>query len=369
MIDHPSQGGLADAASAPVRDPIRTRQIWLTVVVVALALWIAEPFVGPIAWAAVLAIAEWKLFRRACQRFPDRRGLLALGFTIATAAVIILPLSIIATSIVAESQNAAQWVIQAQREGIPTPAWLPHIPLVGERVAGWWQSHVGTGPAAQRFLGAINAGSAFAWARTVAGEVARESGLFAVTLIALTTLLARGQEIADYARSIAGRMFGAFGEDFVVRLADATRQTVAGTLLVSVAEGSLIGIGYAVAGVPQPVLFAVATIVLALVPFGAWVAFGLAGLILIAQSHIVAGVLIIAFGVTVMTIGDNFVQPMVVGGAVELPFFMALVGAFGGLAEMGLVGLFIGPVIMVALLLIWREWAKIADRHGGQPAT
>ena len=69
-----------------------------------------------------------------------------------------------------------------------------------------------------------------------------------------------------------------------------------------------------------------------------------------------AGILVMVFGATVMTLGDNFVQPAVIGGAAKLPFLLAFIGAFGGLAVMGLVGLFIGPVVMVALLLIWREW-------------
>jgi predicted PurR-regulated permease PerM len=97
---------------------------------------------------------------------------------------------------------------------------------------------------------------------------------------------------------------------------------------------------------------------LALVPFGAWLAFGVASLILIGGGQLLAGGLLFAFGVTVMTVGDNVVQPAVIGGAVKLPFLLALIGAFGGLAEMGLVGLFIGPVVMAALLLVWREWIR-----------
>ena len=79
-----------------------------------------------------------------------------------------------------------------------------------------------------------------------------------------------------------------------------------------------------------------------------------------------AGALLFGFGVAVMTVGDNVVQPAVIGSAVELPFLMAMIGAFGGLAEMGLVGLFVGPVIMAALMLAWREW--IRPRVEGEPA-
>lgn len=210
-----------------------------------------------------------------------------------------------------------------------------------------------------------------AWIRSIGGEVARESALFLVTLLALVSLLARGAQIAEKAKLIAVGMFGGFGGEFVERITGAVRSTVNGTILVFVLEGSSIGVGYAVAGVPQPLLFATFTIILALVPFGAWAAFCLASLILIGTGHILAGGLLFGFAAFVMTIGDNVVQPSVIGSAVELPFLMALVGAFGGLAEMGLVGLFVGPVIMAALLLVTREWlertpsSRFGDRGTG----
>ena len=337
---------------------IHQRQVLLTVAILLLALWVALEFLTPIAWATVLAIAEWPLFRRALARFPDRPGLLAFGFTLATALLVIMPLSLAAVTLAQESDTALAWLNHAQQTGIPTPAWLPGIPLVGGRLASYWQEHAGNPQAAHALLGTVSAASVIGWTRSIGAEVARESALFLVTLLALVSLLARGQQIAVKARVIAIGMFGQFGGEFMARITGAVRATVNGTILVSVVEGAIIGVGYAVAGVPQPLLFATFTIVLALVPFGAWAAFGLASLILLGTGHVIAGVVLFGFAATVMTIGDNVVQPSVIGSAVELPFLMALVGAFGGLAEMGLVGLFVGPVIMAALLLVIREWLE-----------
>lgn len=351
---------MTDPASRTVtRHPgIYRRQVLLTLAVVALALWVSLSFLTPIAWAAVLAIAQWPLFRRALHRFPDRPAALAILFALATALLIILPLSIAAVSLAQESDAAIAWLNHAQQHGIPAPAWLPAVPLVGGRIAAYWQGHVGNAQAAHALLGTVSAGSVLGWTRSIGGEVARDSALFFVTLLALVSLLARGVEIAGLTRRAAIGMFGRFGGEFVARITGAVRATVNGTILVSVIEGTVIGIGYAVAGVPQPLLFATFTVVLALVPFGAWLAFGLASLILAGTGHVLPGVLLFAFGAIVMTIGDNVVQPSVIGSAVKLPFLMALVGAFGGLAAMGLVGLFVGPVVMAALVLITQEWLE-----------
>jgi predicted PurR-regulated permease PerM len=344
---------------------IRTRQVYLTVFIIALAIWMALPFLTPIAWAAVLAMAEWPLYRRAVARAHGWSGLIAVGFTLGTALLVIMPLSLAAVTLAQESQAAIDWIQHAQRFGVPAPHLLGALPLVGTRASGWWAEHIASPQGANALLGSISAGSVLDWTRSIGGEVARESAVFMITLIILATLLARGAAIADQTRTIAGRMFGAFGQDFVFRLSGAVRATVNGTLLVSFVEGAVIGVGYAVTGVPQPLLFATFTIILALIPFGAWAAFGLASLILIGTGSVLAGVLLFVFAAVVMTIGDNLVQPAVIGSAVELPFLLALLGAFGGLADMGLVGLFVGPVIMAALLLVWQEWMRPAE---GKPA-
>ncbi len=337
---------------------VRTRQVYLTAFIVALAIWMAMPFLTPIAWAAVLAMAEWPLYRRAVARAQGYRGLIAMGFTFGTALLVIMPLSLAAVTLAQESQSAIDWIQHAQRFGVPAPHWLGAVPLAGSRLLGWWQEHIASPQGANAMLGSISAGSVLDWTRSIGAEVARESAVFLITLVILATLLARGERIADQSRTIAGRMFGVFGQEFVGRLSGAVRATVNGTLLVSFVEGAIIGVGYAVTGVPQPLLFATFTIVLALIPFGAWAAFGLASLILIGTGSVLAGVLLFVFAAIIMTIGDNLVQPAVIGSAVELPFLLALIGAFGGLADMGLVGLFVGPVIMAALLLVWQEWMR-----------
>jgi predicted PurR-regulated permease PerM len=356
MID-PLPNTVAPASEiALVTTTLRRRQLWLTVVIVGLAVWMAYEFLTPLAWAAVLAMAEWPLYHRLSRHLPTYPTMLAVLFALFTALFVIGPLSLAAVTLAQESDAALGWLAHAQRYGIAAPAWLPTIPLIGTSVASYWQEHVGNPQAANTLLGTLSAASVLGWTRSIGGEVAREAGLFLVTLIALVTLLTRGAAIGRDASKVAARTLGTFGRTFLHRMIVAVRATVNGTILVSVTEGATIGIGYWGANVPQPLLFTTFTIVLALIPFGAWAAFGLASLILIGSGSVLAGALLFAFGVMVMTIGDNVVQPSVIGSAVELPFLLAMIGAFGGLAELGLVGLFVGPVIMAALLLVWQEW-------------
>ena len=354
-----------DQSETEAERTLRTRQRWLTVLIFALAAFVAKDFLAPIAWAAVLTLAMWPLYARAVARAPGHKTLIAIGFALATALLVMIPITIVAGSAVQESQEATQWVTRIQHTGIAAPGWLGGLPLVGPRLLTFWQQHIGSPQATSELLGGLNAGAVFGYTRTAAGQLANGLMLFAVTLLVLTAMLARGAHLATELNRASYRLLGDFGQRFIERLAVAVRGTVIGTVLVAVGEGSLIGIGYWIAGVPRPLLFAVLTIFVATLPFGAWFAFTIASLILVLQGHLLAAALLFGFSVAVMMIGDNFVQPALIGQAVELPFVMALLGVFGGLETFGLVGLFIGPAIMSAVLLAWKQWT---DPEPGSPA-
>jgi predicted PurR-regulated permease PerM len=364
MNDPPSGPELAPYPPAEQARAIRARQRYLTFFILLLAAWISRSFLTPVAWAAVLAASLWPLYRRMLERGPSHPTAAALVLTLGTGLVVMLPLALAIGAAAQESQTALQWLGQAQRTGLPPPPWLASLPLIGARANGAWQQHVGSPQAANNLIQGLNAGAVFGWTRTIGGEVARGSMLFLITLLALFGMLRQGDRLGAQAEAVATRVLGTFGGQFLERLAAAVRGTVSGTVLVSVAEGSLIGLGYWIAGVPRPLLFAILTIAFAMVPFGAWIAFGVATAILLVQGHVVAGALLFAFSVVVMTVGDNVVQPRVIGSAVRLPFLLALVGTFGGLETFGLVGLFLGPVIMAALMLAWQQWLGSAEAPG-----
>ena len=141
----------------------------------------------------------------------------------------------------------------------------------------------------------------------------------------------------------------------------AVRGVVNGTVIIAIAEGVLIGVGYVIAGVPHSTLFAILTAAFALLPFGAWFAFTAAALVLLMNG---GGVLetagVFGWGAVVMLVGDNVAQPALVGAEMRLPFLLTLMGILGGVETFGLVGIFLGPIMMAALLTIWRDWSDLA---------
>lgn len=343
----------------PAEQAGHANQLRLLVALLTLAsLWVAYAFLLELAWAATLAVALWPLYRRAIDRprGPVTRILIPLGFTLATGLVVMLPIAMIAVEAANDSEAALQWLSHAQQAGIAAPAWLGDLPLAGPSLASWWQSHLADPHSASSLLGGFDSNSVAEWTRVAAAQLAARSWFFAVTLIALFVILRDGERLSANATRLAARFYGEFGERFVERVAEAVRAAVNGTVLVAVGEGALIGIGYAVTGVPRPILFTIATIAFALLPLGAWAAFGAAAIVLFLQGHGALAVPLFAFGAAVMLTGDNFVQPALIGNSIELPFLWTFIGAFGGLAAFGLVGLFLGPALLAAFFLVWKEW-------------
>ncbi len=122
-------------------------------------------------------------------------------------------------------------------------------------------------------------------------------------------------------------------------------------------HGVVLGIAYAIAAVPHPTLFGLITALLAMIPFGAAAAILVSAAALLLSGSAVGAAAILAFGMTVTFAADHFVRPALIGGSTRLPFLWVLLGILGGVEAWGLIGLFVGPAIMAALVLLWQEAA------------
>ena len=321
-------------------------------------LWMAGDYLVAVVWAALLAIASWPLYRRfPVPRSGGRRVLAPALFTALLAAAVLGPFLLIAVEVGREAQIVVAWIGRAQESGIPAPDWLAGIPLLGRFVEAQWQARLGSPAEAKALLEGLDRGALAGWSGALGGALAERLLLLFIACLALFSFLRDGHSMTERVEEYLDRALGRPGDRLAVGMVDAVRGVVVGTILVALGEGLLIGAGYAVAGVPHAVLFGVLTAACAMLPLGAWLAFTAAALTLLATGGGVwpaAGVF--AWGAAVMLAGDNFVQPALIGGAAELPVLWALLGILGGLATFGLVGLFLGPVVMSAARTMWLEW-------------
>jgi predicted PurR-regulated permease PerM len=330
---------------------------------IALGLWVARDFLVALTWAGLIAITAWPIYTRFATRLAGSRAsvLAPLLFTILTGLVLLVPVALAMHQLAQGSDALAHSLKQLQENGIPVPAWLAQLPIAGEYLDRWWRSNLGNPDVFVQWLRGANIESITAWVGALGGAVLHRLLLFLIALITLFLLLRDGTRLADHTLATAGRLLGHPGERLVRKIVGAARATVNGTLATSILKGAVIGIGYVLAEVPHPLLFTLLTIALAMVPFGAWVVLVAAALMVLHGGTLLAATGLFGFGAAVLLIGDNLVLPALIGGAAELPFLLVLIGIIGGIESFGVIGLFIGPVIMAVLLTMWREWTSAED--------
>jgi len=355
-----ANGDRARPRPRPSTIPARlAARIALATGLVCLALWMSLDFLTPLAWAVVIALTIWPAYRKFCASIgAEPSGVVApLSFTLIVGLVLFLPVGLAIHQASQESQTLTQSLADIRQNGIPAPEWLVQMPL-GEHGMRWWQANLSDPRSINDLLGgSLDKEAAAAWTRALGGQLLHRLFLFVLALICLFVILQNGAWIGNRVMDTADRLLGDPGERLASKMVETVRGTVNGTVIVAVAEGVIIGAAYVVAGVPSPLLFALLTIAFAMVPLGAWVVFTSAALLLAFQGgSVFAATAVFFFGAIVMLIGDTFVWPTIVGNQARLPFLAALIGIFGGLQTFGLIGLFVGPMILAALWTMWREW-------------
>ncbi len=336
----------------------------LAALLVAVGLYTLWNFLSALAWAGIFAIALWPLYRRTTRRFGDGRSVLwPTVFTLAVALVFIVPLVLVGLQLAREAHQAADWARLAQAEGVPVPDIVHHLPAGRTQVEAWWQHNLAEPGAARGLLERTTQGRVESTSRMIAAQVARRATLFVFTLLTLFFLFREGHGLTQQLRLAAARAFGPGGERVGLQIIASVHGTVSGLVLVGLGEGVFLGLVYALAGVPHPTVFGAITALAAMIPFAAPVVFGLAALLLTAKGSIAWAVAVLALGMATTFVADHFIRPVLIGGATKLPFIWVLLGILGGVETFGLIGLFLGPAIMAALILLWREWVRV-----GQPA-
>ncbi len=329
----------------------------------ALGMYTLWNFLSALVWAGIFAIALWPFYRRVTARFGTGKHdiLWPMLFTLGVALVFIVPLGLIGFQLAAETQHFAAFLRNARDHGIAEPEMLHHLPFAQAPVDQWWQQNLADPQGAKDLVERTSNGRVGMMSREIGSQIARRLTLFVFTLFTLFFLFKKGHELTQQLRRAAARTFGPNGERVGRQIIASVHGTVDGLVLVGLGEGLLLGVVYAVAGVPHPSVFGAATAVAAMIPFAAPVVFAVACLLLAAQGSVVGAVIVFCLGMATTFTADHFVRPVLIGGATKLPFIWVLLGILGGVEMWGLIGLFVGPAIMAALMMLWREWS------GGQP--
>lgn len=335
----------------------KTASLLLYVGLVLLALWVVRDFIAVVGWAGVIAIALWPLLRKVeGQRwFTGRTTLIAVVLTLAIALLVVLPVGIGIAQALGEAHDLTEWFKTAQENGIPMPDFVQRLPFGVQQVTTWWQANLAQPLRGSAAMKSLHSTTVMALGRHFGARAVHAVMVFAFMLVTLFVIFQAGPRLSASLVTGVRRGFGEDGAQLLERMAAAVRGTVSGLVVVGLGEGALMGVAYAVTGLPHVALLAVITAIAAMLPFCAPLTFGLAALWLFAQGSVASAIGLAVFGAIVVFVAEHFVRPVLIGNSTRLPFLLVLFGILGGAETFGLLGLFIGPALMTVLMVLWTD--------------
>ena len=346
---------LADLPTAPWFRRVLVAALILGIVLLTFS--VLQPFIVPLIWGGILAYVSWPLQQRLERVMRNRAGLAALVTTLIVTLIIVVPLVWLILMVRVEAVDAYARV-QTFLASKPTlPPALRDLPWVGAWADDMLRQLSANPTAIKEQLVLTLEQSSIEMSKLIGGVGRNVAKLF-FAVLSMFFLLRDGPRLIREARAILTGILGPRVSDYLDAIGSTTQAVVYALILGAIAQGTVAGIGYFFADVEAPVLMGALTVLVALIPFGAPVVWGSLSLWMLVTGHLGHGIFLLIWGLLVVSWVDNLVRPMVISNATRMPFLLVVFGVLGGVLAFGLVGLFIGPVLLAVSLAIWREWLE-----------
>ena len=321
------------------------------------ALWILRPFLAAIVWATMIVVAMWPLMLRLQARLRGKRWAAVTTMTIGLLLVLVIPFSMAVTVIVSHANEIGDWAQSLRTVRIPSaPVWVEKVPLAGSRVANGWNELAAAGPAEVAKRLEPHAREAARWLVANVGNVGLIIVQFLLTVVIAAILFARGETAAAGVLGFFRRLAGAHGENVVILAGRAIRSVALGVVLTALIQSALGGIGLAVAGVPFPGLLTAFMFILAVAQIGPGpVLIGAVIWMYATSDGVLAPTVLLVWCIFVGAI-DNVLRPILIQRGGDLPLLIVFAGVIGGLLSFGLIGIFLGPVVLAIVYTLLKAW-------------
>lgn len=335
--------------------------IGLTLAIISITIYITHRFIPSLVWGSIIVIATYPLYKRWRAFFGFYHNLSALLFTFFLSLIFLLPLSYLVGILVKELQLLINYLQYLNQNGGTAPDVIKNFPLVNKELVNYWDMNIGKPGYVRALLSNLHISltPTSYYIKRIGSNIAHRSFQLGFTTLTLFFLYRDGDKLIRQIYQIGEFCLGPRWFKFANKLPSALRGIVNGTIFVGFGVGLLMGICYAIVGLPGPTLAGFITAFAAMIPFAVPIVFVIIALILFSAGALISAIIVLAWGTFVMFTADHFVKPVLIGGAIKLPFLAVLFGILGGLETLGLLGLFIGPLIMVLFVTLWQEPQEI----------
>ena len=322
----------------------------------ALAFLILKPFLVPLGWALVLAISTWPLYRRLQRLLPSRPGLTSTMMCLGISVVLLLIVVPVSYQLSWEAKSASNFFSELYTaKNLQFPALLKENELIGERLIeleNKWNTH--RVEVLEHLLSYQN--QILTIIKVAARGLGKTIFVVFVTIFSVFFLFRYGEDLTARLTR-ACRNLGGESLVHLIELVHSTIQaTVYGVLLTSIVQGILAGVGFYIVGAPAPVLLGILTSFLSFIPFGPPFLYVPIALYMIFSDSWVWGLFLLAWSTFLVSMADNVLRPLFISHATSMSLLLVLLGILGGIAAFGLIGVFVGPVVIAVCQKVWIEF-------------
>lgn len=348
------------------RDLVRTTLTVLAIgAMIAGCFYILKPFVPALLWASTIVIATWPILLWLERRLWGKRALAVTAMTLLLVVVLVAPLGAALAALVAQADDAAKWASALSQQTLPPPPeWLDRLPVVGARLGELWRETAMAGAQGLFTRLVPYADDAVLWLVGKIGDVGVLIVHLFFTALLSAVLWAKGETAAAELDRIVRRLSGEQGAVALGLVARTVRGVALGVVVTALVQALMGGAGLWAAGVPSPAILTAVMLVLGVAQLGPAPVLLPATLWLYWDGRTGWAIALFAWTLVVGTL-DNFLRPALVQRAEPLPFILVFVGVLGGLVAFGIVGLFVGPVVLAVAWRLLDAWA--ADDDGEPP--
>jgi predicted PurR-regulated permease PerM len=344
------------------RDLTRTTFAVLFMVgLIGACFWILRPFIPAMIWSTMIVVATWSLMLQIQAKLWGRRWLAVVVMTGALVLAFVVPFSLAIGTVVENADEIASWVRSISSAQLPDlPAWAKTLPFVGLKLAELWNELVTTGPGALTSKLEPYAKGIAAWFVLEVGSFGMLALQFLLTLVISAGLFAYGEKAATGIRLFFHRLAGERGEEVVKLAGQAIRGVAFGVVVTAIVQSLLGGVGLFVVGIPFAGLLTALMFILAVAQIGAAPILFCAVAWMYWQGDTAWATGLLVWSIFVASM-DNVLRPILIQRGGDLPLLLVFSGVIGGLVAFGLVGIFVGPIVLAVSYRLVEAWVREAD--------
>ena len=324
------------------------------------SVWILRPFLAPVIWATMIVVSTWPVMLAVQARLWHKRWLAVTVMTVALLLVFVAPFSAAIGTIVKHADELASWAKNLRGVKVPpAPDWVAKTPVVGEQAAAVWNEYAAKGVEDLDEAVAPYAGRVVRWFVAEVGGFGLVSVQFLLTVVIAAIMYSVGESWGSWVRRFGRRLAGERGDNVVQLAGKAIRGVALGVVLTAFIQAILGGIGLWIAGVPFAAVLTAVMFMLAVAQIGAVPVLVCALVWLWFQGSTGWFVALLVWTIIVGSM-DNVLRPILIKKGADLPLLLIFAGVIGGLVSFGLLGLFVGPVVLAVAYTLLDSWVAEA---------